>query len=208
MASAPAQTVNRSQDDGPFPAPDFSHTSRLFIFGTADNQQLKVGDDEGAFKAAFPWSVTKSHSLDPEPPQGADADHWIARGWELDNESKGFGALYYDNHLAVVMGQVNGVEETDVSNEVSRYTLKFGPADDQLDGKHVRYWFWKGDPSALMVCAFSKGQKEINLTTALGDAGVMARLHMTYPTAEDDFKSVESLYGPVGQGANVPGNTQ
>ena len=185
---APAQG-----DNAAFPDPDFAQPSRLFLVSDNGNV-VKVGDSDDAFKGAFPRSATKARSLDGDLPLGASADHWTARGWALDNASRGVGALFYDDKIAVVMSQFDNVDEQEVTSEVSKYEMKFGPPT-HLEGKHVRYWFWPGDPATLMICAFKENRNEVNLTTALGDSSVMNRLHMSYQTAQSDLDSVERLYG-------------
>jgi hypothetical protein len=216
QSSAPAttpvaasdQSLAANQDNGSFPIPDPNGQSNLFLIpdlgGTA---QVKVGDDADAFKAAFPRSATKAKSLDNALPDGADKEHWTVKGWAFDDASRGVGALFYDGKVALVMSQFDSVEEHDVTDEVAKYQTRFQAAL-QLEGKHVRYWFWPHGSSVLMVCAFKNDQNEINLTTALGDANVMARLHMSSQTAEDDLRSVERLYGPLGAAADAVGNTQ
>ncbi len=182
-------------DNAPFPEPDFSQPSRLFLVSD-NNNPIKVGDSDDAFKAAFPRSATKARSLDGDLPLGASPDHWTARGWALDNASRGVGALFYDDKIALVMSQFDNVDEQEVTAEVSKYEMKFGPAT-HLEGKHVRYWFWPGDPATLMICAFKENRNEVNLTTALGDSSVMNRLHMSYQTAQTDLDAVERLYSPA-----------
>ena len=190
---APAENVNE-QDTGPFPIPDFSQPSPLAMISPDSNAVLKVGDKEDTFNAVFPRSPTKSSSLDNQLPAGATVDHWSAKGWSRDDASRGVGALLYDHRVAVAMQQLDSVTENDVNAEVSRYQTRVGPPQD-LEGKHVRYWFWQLGESILMVCAFKDAQNEINLTTALGDEAVMGRLHMTASTAVDDIRTVERLYG-------------
>jgi hypothetical protein len=197
-----------TQDEGQFPIPDPNGQSNLYLLSdTNGTARVKVGDDAEAFKTAFPRSATKARHLDDALPVGASPDHWSATGWALDDASRGVGALLYDAKVALVMAQFDRVEEHDVTDELTKYQNLFGVAL-HLEGKHVRYWFWPHGSSVLMICAFKNDQNEMNLTTGLGDANVMARLHMSSQTAEDDLRKVERLYGPLGTGASAVDNTQ
>jgi len=204
--TAPATASTATPDTDAFPEPDFMQQSRLFVVSDNGNV-VKVGDSDEAFKAAYRRSATKSRSLDGDLPVGATNDHWTARGWALDDASRGVGALFYDDHIALVMSQFDNVDEDTVTAEVSKYEMKFGPPN-RLEGKHVRYWFWPGDPATLMICAFKAANNEINLTTALGDSSVMGRLHMSYPAAQQDMDSVERLYSPLAGSEAASGQTQ
>jgi len=168
---------------------------------------ISIGDREDVFKSAFPRSPSDSRSLKGELPIGATGDHWEAIGWELDNASRGVGAVLYDGRIAVAMSQIDKVEEEDVTRESQKYEFKLGPPT-KLEGNHVRYWFWPDDAGTLMVCAFKNDRNEINLTTALGDSGVMDKLRMSYQTAREDMGSVERLYNPIGSSRQVSGSTK
>lgn len=216
QAPAPAPTPVATQtapsaasaDDTPFPTPEFGRQSGLALISDTNGNSVKVGDDEEAFKRAFPREATIARSLrDNEIPVGADPANWTVNGWALDNASRGVGALFYNGKVALAMSQFDNVEENDVSSQVSKYQIPLGPGTT-IDGKHVRYWFWQRGTSLLMICAFKNRQNELNLTTAIGDAQVMDRLHMSFSTAEDDMRSVERLYGTVGASREVAGSTK
>jgi len=196
-----------SAEDSALPVPDPNGQSNLYLIPEKDSPiQVKVGGDQDSFKSAFPRSFTKARSLE-DLPEGATKDHWTAMGWALDDASRGVGALLYDGKIAVVMSQFDSVEDGDVKNEVSLYQEKFG-TPLQLNGKHVDYWFWPHGSAVLMICAFRNDLNEVNLTTALGDTNVMAKLHMSSQTATDDLRSVERLYGPLGTGKSVVDDPQ
>jgi hypothetical protein len=190
-------TPTDPQNSGPFPIPDFSQPSRLHMIAD-EAAQVNVGDSDDKFKTAFPRSATKSRSLDGQLPVGAEPPRWSAKGWALDNASRGVGALYYENRIALAMSQFDNVEERDVENESKKYVDEYGEATF-LPGKHVRYWFWQRGTVVLMICAFKNKQGEMALITAIGDAGVMSRLNMSPGTALEDQKAVEKLYGPLGE---------
>lgn len=204
--SSPTETVGPVTDSGPFQSPDFSQPSRLHLIADGGSQ-VNIGDPEDTFKAAFPRSAAKATSLHDQLPTGADPRHWEAKGWYLDNASRGVGALYYDNRIALAMSQFDSVEDSDVKKEVDQYVDAFGVAQT-LDGQRVQYWFWQRGTVILMICAFKNDRNELDLTTALGDSGVMGRLHMSPSTAIDDLRAVERLYGMPSQASNIAAKTQ
>src|SRR5262249_37254266 len=114
----PTIVATAAVDNATYPEPDFTQPSRLFMVSD-DGNVVKVGDSDDSFKAAFPRSATKARSLDGDLPLGASPDRWIARGWALDNASRGVGALFYDDRIAVVMSQFDNVDEQEVTAEVS-----------------------------------------------------------------------------------------
>jgi hypothetical protein len=185
--------------EGPFPAPDLSKASELALVSD-DGTRIHVGDEAQAFKTAFPRSAQTSRSLNDLPP-GATPDHWSVNGWEYDNASRGIGSLLYDGKIAMAMRQYDDVTTRDVSSEVGKYTSLIPAKPQKVEGKHVNYWFWQDEPVTLMICAFTNDAGHTNLTTALGDSAVMARLRMDVVSAQQDRTAVERIYG-AGFGPN------
>ena len=206
VASTSTPPADAPADDGAFPTPDFSQTSPLSLQSdsSVSGGRVSVGDTDDQFKAAFPRSPADSRSLEGQLPVGASAEHWTAKGWDLDNATKGVGALLYDDRVALAMVQLDGVDESYVTKEVANYQ-PYG-LNQYVGNRKVRYWFWVRGHATLMVCAFQTGPNDLNLITALGDSDVMDRLHMSYSAAQDDAGSVDRMYSVSNGSAGASNN--
>jgi len=203
--TAPPETskpgvASADQVSGPLPAPDFTKLSDFGVLADDSATRVHVGDDAQTFKAAFTRPVQTSRSL-IDLPLGASADHWTVNGWEDDNASRGVGALLYDGKIALVMRQFDNVPQEFVDTELARYKSLMPGEPQQVEGKHVNYWFWQDSPVTLMVCRFTNAKGQTNLTAACGDSEVMSHLRMDVATALSDRTAVERMYG-VGYGSN------
>jgi len=64
--------------------------------------------------------------------------------------------------------------------------------DNLITAKRVTYWFWKMENQRLMICAFQKDQRGIELTVAMGDDVVMDALGMSPEQAAKDAALVDA----------------
>ncbi len=169
--------------------PDFSHPSRLAL--VRRQGQVAVGmtypDEALAVFAEPPGSYEKSE-LPPSIPAPYEA-----RGWQRKGE--GFGAILYKGRIAAAVYQLERVDEDRVQEILHTHEQAFGQPTTAVDGKFVRFWFWRPDPSGpvLMLCATEIQPKKLNLTLSVGTPQVMEALGMTPESAAGTKDSAERL---------------
>lgn len=72
----------------------------------------------------------------------------------------------------------------------------------KVEGKRVNYWFWDKDGQRLMICGFYNQNKQLELTTCMGDDKVLDALGISYEKALQDAASIDATFAldktPVG----------
>ena len=131
---------------------------------------------------------------------------YTARTWEAGK--MGLGEILYDGDLVGAVYHQDQAKQERIDEIVAAHK-------DQLDGRRpdrlitsrrVTYWFWQIDTQRLMICAYQKDQKGIELTVAMGDEVVMDALGMSPEQAAADAKKVdEAAEKGIGKAVTAPG---
>jgi hypothetical protein len=124
---------------------------------------------------------------------------YTAKGYE--NAQGGFGAIYYESHLAQATSHEDNLTLPQVDSTVKAYEKLMGVPRTEIPGNLVKYWFWEdlAQGQRLMLCAVQnrKDVRRFDLTCALGDSKVMDQLRMSPAAAREDRLALETPNSPV-----------
>ena len=114
------------------------------------------------------------------------------RIWETAHN--GFGEIIYDGDLVGAMYQESKVKQERVDEVVAAHREQMGGQrpDQLITGKRVTYWFWENEKQRLMICAYQKNTRGIELTVAMGDDVVMDALGMSGDLARADAEKMDA----------------
>ncbi len=116
---------------------------------------------------------------------------YTARTWETGK--MGLGEILYDGDLVAAVYHQDQVTQDRVDEIVAAHGEQIGRSrpDTLVTSKRVQYWFWQIETQRLMICAYQKDQKGIELTVAMGDEVVMDGLGMSPAQADIDKRKVD-----------------
>jgi hypothetical protein len=202
-AQAPADkgTTARTVNVQRIEAPDVNKKTRLALIHGRD--KVKVGDEWEYAKKIFP-EQRGAYEIN-DLPAGLTGPDYRARGWESANE--GFGAILFDDLVAVAMYRLDRVDESRLLEFLDTYTDQLGRPnlavpEDLLDAtgrrtntKHrVRYWFWEQETQRLMISAVLTVSDGMNVTVSVGDRHTMDALGMSPDAAKSDQAKAERAF--------------
>jgi len=115
-----------------------------------------------------------------------------ARTWETAH--MGLGEILYDGDLVAAMYHQDHVTEDRVAEIVALHTEQMGDVrlGKLITSKRVTYWFWGVGGQRLMICAYQKDPKWIELTVAMGDDVVLDALGISPDQATIDAGKVDN----------------
>lgn len=160
---------------------------------------LRVGDSPEDVEKVF-TAPTGAYTFKDLPP-GFESGY-SCKGYEASRES--FGAIYFENQLAVAMMRREAVDPELVTYVVDHYD-KANPPKRTIDrqepptefssvvGESIQYWFWEKDGQRIMICSAPnrRSDKTRDLTIALGDQIPMDALRMGLKQAQNDRQAIE-----------------
>ncbi len=164
-----------------------------------DSPTIQLGDSSDDVDKIF-TSPTGSYTFKDLPP-GFEKGY-TSKGYENSKES--FGAIFFDNELALAMIRRENVDPALISDVVDKYS-KANPPKRTIDrqeppteflsvmGESIQYWFWEKDGQRLMICSAPdpKSSKTRDLTIAMGDQNPMNALRMGLVYAQNDRQAIE-----------------
>ena len=167
--------------------PDFAIASNIQL--VKDDGRIKVGDDYTGTLEQFP-KPPKAFEL-TELPSNLKAP-FKAKGWETATE--GFGAIVYNDRIAFAMYQKEHADEDELLAIVGlqkRAMSKIAPIS--IVQRRVRYWIWEDGQRRSMVGALTTAKGDLNLTLAIGDAGVCSAFGIDADRLRADAAKAEEL---------------
>lgn len=165
--------------------------SKIGLFN--DNASIKVGDSWDKAKGAFPEPQRIAYDIH-DLPTDIPSEKFEAHGWETPT-GEGFGVITYDGKVVVAMYQLENTKQDDLTDFLKLQEQGIGGrADQQFGSRTLQFWFWT-DPTAhqtLMVSSLLTA-RGLNITMAMGDDSVLARLHIS----ETDARRETTQLGPA-----------
>jgi hypothetical protein len=176
--------------NAPVAAPTLAKSTKLGLKvnpADAASAQVAIGDTEDQVTRVF-YPPKDAYDFRDLPP--GFQQPYRASGFQ--NKTSGFGAIYYDSHLAeaTLHEDLLTLEQVNASEAAYEKDPNFGTPFDTERGLGVFYWFWDDadHQQTMMMCAVQDktDPKKFDLTTAIGDNVVMEALRMNPASAKED----------------------
>lgn len=168
--------------------PDFSKRTDLRMI--RKGEVLHVGDSVDDALRIFPEDKSAFHLADMPP--GWKDDSYRCVGW--DTASTGFGAIVYNDRIALALYHEDRITEDRLKEILDTYDRGLSMPATLVTGSRVRYWFWEQEPHRLMICAVQVPGDGLNVSIALGDIQIMDLFRMKKEAAENDERAAEDLF--------------
>lgn len=196
-AEAPPIAAAAPQAIVQFPVPDYSRHTQIAL--VQNGQRLRVGDRRELIDELYP-APSRSSRLRELPPGFPPV--YVARGWERNDDSEGFGAILYQERVAAAMLHFQSVDAEFVREQLAEYEEALG-APTFIYGERVRYWFWEEPPHTLMVCVYEPTPQDRRMTLMMGDSELLERMGASVQKAQNDRNALEQMAKGRGDGEPV-----
>lgn len=168
--------------------PDFEKRTSLRM--VRNGEELRVGDSIDTALRVF--REEKNAYKIAEMPPGWKDPAYTCQGW--DNGTMGFGAILYDDKVALGLYHEYKADQDRVDDIVGTYERMNVDPPVTVVGSRVRYWFWEDDTHRLMICAVQSPKDGLNISVSLGTTRLMDIMGMSPAQAEKDRASAEKLF--------------